>query len=145
MTQTTINDPILGSLKYDPSIRSYAGTYAGTKPAISIQLSVDTNGDPAKAISRATAVLASFESFTRQACDYAVERLLKLKNDSWLDEGEEELTPAEFKERMELEALHVDPDGSVTFYHRDGDLFWGHYIEIRMDELNRFVHADIPG
>jgi hypothetical protein len=46
---------------------------------------------------------------------------------------------------MRLEAITFESGGSVTFYHNDGDLFWGHCIEIGMTAADEFNHADIPG
>ncbi len=77
--------------------------------------------------------------------DYAVAELLPLKNESWLDEDEKPITPEQFRSRMSLESLVFYPDGDVTFYHRDGDLFWGHCIQIGMNNRGDFHDADIPG
>jgi hypothetical protein len=74
-----------------------------------------------------------------------VEKLLPLKNDSWLGENERELTPADFKKKMKLQSINVAGDGSFEFWHDDGDLFWGHSIQIRGKLKDGLVDADIPG
>lgn len=44
---------------------------------------------------------------------------------------------------MRLVAANLGSD--VTFYYQNGDLFWGHTIELRLDAADNFIHADIPG
>lgn len=77
--------------------------------------------------------------------EYAVEQLLPLKNDTWLDEDEEAMSADEFLSKMSLESICVDESGDLTFWHNDGDLFWGHAIEIRGDLSDGLTDADIPG
>jgi len=31
---------------------------------------------------------------------------------------------------MELQSISILPNGSFVFWHKDGDLFWGHSIEV---------------
>lgn len=77
--------------------------------------------------------------------DYAVQELLNLKNNDWLDEDEVELSPDKFKDRMILESIKVCPNGSFDFYFDDGDLFWGHSIEISGSLLEGMTYANIFG
>ena len=62
---------------------------------------------------------------------FAVERLLTLKNDSWLDDEEDEVTAAEFSSRLRPEGVTVYQDGQFEFFYSDGDLFWGHSIQLK--------------
>lgn len=63
-----------------------------------------------------------------RAC--AAEKLLELKNGLWLGETEKPFTARRFKERMVLEGVRLDPDGSFEFTYADGNLFWGHAIQV---------------
>jgi hypothetical protein len=112
---------------------------------MAFHLRIDERGEIATAVNRARQVLGEFERHASGAREYAVQELLDLKNESWLDEDEEPVTPDQFKSRMELEGLVFSPDGEVNFYHRDGDLFCGHCIQISMDGADHFVDAAIPG
>jgi hypothetical protein len=85
------------------------------------------------------------ELWHQRVGDYAVLRLLRLKNESWLEEDEDEFTPEEFKARMILDSITVRPDGSFEFWHRDGDMFWGHYIHISGSLSKGLTGADTPG
>lgn len=46
---------------------------------------------------------------------------------------------------MTLEGISVDPDGSFDFWHNDGDLFWGHAIQISGSLVEGPTLANIPG
>jgi hypothetical protein len=46
---------------------------------------------------------------------------------------------------MRLDCISADEDGSFTFWHNDGGMFWGHCIEIRGTLSDGPKLADIPG
>ncbi len=76
---------------------------------------------------------------------YAVRELLDLKNGTWLEEGEAELTADQFIARMKLESIMISSDGKFEFWHDDGDLFWGHAIQVSGNVKDGPTQADIPG
>ena len=82
--------------------------------------------------------------FIEKAKDYTVNKLLKLKNDLWLEEDEKEVTKKEFKARMKFISLYVFSE-SANFYFDDGDLFWGHTIEVNVNQNLEFTDANIVG
>lgn len=82
--------------------------------------------------------------FIEKAKDYAAKKLLKLKNDLWLEDDEKELSKKEFKTRMEFTSLYVFRE-SANFYFDDGDLFWGHTIEVNVNKNLEFTDANIVG
>ena len=97
-------------------------------------------------VKRATDFVKELEKHAQSARDYAVESLLTLKNETWIEAKDEEpLTPEQFKEWMVLDSISIDSDGDVSFYHSDGDLFWGHCILVTMNSQNNFNSADIAG
>lgn len=55
------------------------------------------------------------------------------------------MTAEQFKARMKLEGITPHPDGPFDFWHDDGDLFWGHSIQISGNLSEGPTHADIPG
>jgi len=79
-----------------------------------------------------------------KAKEYIVKKLLKLKNDLWLEEYEKEVTKKEFKDRMKFTSLYVFSE-SANFYFDDGDLFWGHTIEVTINQNLEFSAANIVG
>ena len=84
-------------------------------------------------------------AWKRKVDDFAVRKLLSLKNGAWRDDGEARLTPAAFKKRMKLRSLSVDGDGRFEFWHDDGDPFGGHSIQIVGSLRKGLTRADLPG
>ena len=82
--------------------------------------------------------------FIEKAKDYAAKKLLKLKNDLWLEDNEKEVSKKEFKTRMEFTSLYVFSE-TANFYFDDGDLFWGHTIEVTVNQNLEFTDANIVG
>jgi len=76
--------------------------------------------------------------------DSAVQELLPLKNDAWLGDDETEFSPEEFKSKMTLQSISIHPDGDFDFWHDDGDLFWGHSIQVSGSLADGPTAADIP-
>jgi len=83
-------------------------------------------------------------NLVEKAKEYTVKKLLKLKNDLWLEEDEKEVTKKEFKARMKFTSLYVFSE-SANFYFDDGDLFWGHTIEVNVNQNLEFTDANIVG
>ena len=82
--------------------------------------------------------------FIEKAKEYTAHKLLKLKNDLWLEEDEKEVTKKDFKDRMKFTSLYVFSE-SANFYFDDGNLFWGHTIEVTINQNLEFIDANIVG
>ncbi len=84
-------------------------------------------------------------SWSQRISDYAVQELLPLKNNTWLDHEAEEtpLSADEFKSRMTLETIIVYENGFFEFFYDDGDLFFGHCIHVLSDLENGPSEAEI--
>ena len=97
----------------------------------------------------AKALLARAADWDRRVREYAADELLELAND-WsqdMDEdgGAVEVTREQFMERMELEAVQVEPDGSFEFWFGDGWLFAGHSIRVTGSLENGPDEASMEG
>jgi hypothetical protein len=55
------------------------------------------------------------------------------------------VTPVDFQKQMKLQSINVAGDGRFEFWHHDGDLFWGHAIQISGTLKDGLTDADIPG
>ena len=109
----------------------------------------EEDGNTANGALRAFSEIAdNFETFDRKNKEYAAAQLLDLANE-WLAEKEdadtEQITQEMFIASMEISELTVSPDGSVTLYYNDGDMFWGHSIEISVDADGTVSDANIAG
>lgn len=76
--------------------------------------------------------------------------MIELKNDSWLEEDEETgeeqpITAEEFRQRVSIESIVFNENGSSSIFCNDDDIFWGHSIEIRVDEKGEYKSANLAG
>ena len=77
--------------------------------------------------------------------NYCADNLLELKNESWLDLKEEEVTKQAFKEKLQLESIEIWDDGKLEISFRDGDLFDGHWIVADIDREYNLCDVNIEG
>lgn len=140
-----ISDPTLGDFTLDRSLDWFRGeaTWAGKQ--IRLDLSAGKNHEADQCLQVAKTLWGDQSSWAAKVADYAVEQLLERKNDTWLDEGESPVTPESFKSRMALESITVYPDGEFEFWHDDGDLFWGHSIQVSGSLSEGLTDVDTPG
>lgn len=144
-TPIVIPHPVFGKMEYQRAFGWYVGRAEWNGKNIDVSLSCSNADDPIGVLDAASRLFREQEEWVRRVNDYAVEQLLPLKNDSWLDEGEAELTKEQFLAKMKLESISVEEAGSFTFWHDDGDLFFGHSIQISGDFENGLTDADTPG
>ena len=76
---------------------------------------------------------------------YAAAELLTLKNDAWLGEGEASIDAATFVGSLTLAGVNAFPDGTFEVYFDDGDLFWGHSVQVDVDAGDSFARAEMVG
>jgi hypothetical protein len=69
--------------------------------------------------------------------------LLTTYNDCWESRGR--LTEGQFLKRIKLSSIVVDISGSSACWFKDGGLFLGHDIEVRIDETGRIKFAKLVG
>lgn len=136
--------PYLGSLRYDADLNWWQGTVP-TAGTVKVYLSLDECVDEKALLSMAEVVCRDLSSWRKKVEDFAVRELLALKNETWLEEGEAEVSPDEFRRRMTLESIAFYPDGAFEFTHGDGELFWGHSIQTSGTVADGPTDADIPG
>ena len=140
-----MDHPTLGHLEYDEQVDWYSAKVTVDGRLADLHIHCDgASGEPS-AIPHAVRIARKLDPLCRAAKECAVRDLLELKNDTWRDEDEPELSVEEFKRLMELEGIVVYGDGSAEFYYLDGDLFWGHCILVQMDADERFDNAHIAG
>ena len=145
MEREDVEHATLGTLRYNADLDLYDGQVEHGGKAVPIHLAAVGQKEFDAAAARAVHVTSSLDDYARRAKEYAAERLLKIKNNGWLREGESPVGADEFKEKLSLQELVFRRYGAVDFYHRDGNLFWGHGVVVSLDGGDNFVNADIPG
>jgi hypothetical protein len=137
-----IENARLGILRRE-SDRLYSD--AVVTPAGVLKLAMElTEKDDDIVIERASAIVRGIVRYSASAKRYASRKLRPLKNRTWCDETTP-VTDLQFRRRLTLEEIDVGPGLHVGFWYRDGDLFWGHYIQVVMDHRDRFISAELLG
>jgi hypothetical protein len=140
-----ISTKLFGDLWLDASLGWFEGEAEWNGEPIDVHFHADDGGSIDRGIDVAEALWKNQQQWKRKVEDFAVSRLLALKNEAWLPDDEKHLTPEQFKSRMTLQSISFAADGSFEFWHDDGDLFWGHSIQISGSLQDGLTQADIPG
>jgi len=141
----TFDDPMFGTFTLDRRIDWFSGKAVWNGTPVKIHLDGKETNEVEAALKTARALWQSQADWDKRVRDYAVQQLLARKNDDWLGEGEEEVSPEQFKARMKLQSITVRQDDGFEFFHEDGDLFWGHAIQISGSLSKGLTGADTPG
>lgn len=147
-------DQRFGTLTLNRRVNWYEGTaiWAGKPITFTIDASIDTEIEAA--LRTATTLWDDEVQWNQRIQDYAVQELLPIKNEYWLNEYDDEngneteeapLTENDFKSRMTLKSITISPDGSFDFWHHDGDMFFGHSVWVTGNLTDGPTRADIPG
>lgn len=137
--------PIFGKLLLDKTVDWFEGKANWMGLEIKINLALDEDGDSKGSVDTATIIFSECAEWSMKVNEYAISELLKLKNESWLQENQAELLPIDFLKAMRLESVTFYPEGDFEFWHNDGGLFWGHSILISGSIQEGLYGADIPG
>lgn len=135
----TISISGIGRFKYDDR-----GSYQACLKGIDVSLSCESKRELNEIKKQFVQFFNSIEDIIARAKQYCAKELLDLKNERWLSEGEAALTNAEFIEQLELHVVQLSVD-STLIYFGDGDIFWGHEIEVQMTGNGQFVSGNLVG
>lgn len=72
-------------------------------------------------------------------------KLVSLKNDSWLNENEPEISNSDFIKRIKLNGITFYGNGSSELTFEGDDLFWGHQIVADLGLKNKLTDVNICG
>jgi hypothetical protein len=134
-----------GELTLDRRINWFDGTTNWNAQSIQIRFEPDRDGGISAALRTADALWDAQLDWKRKVVKKAIECLLPVKNENWLEDDEPPLTAEEFTSRMTLKTISIYRDGHFSFWHDDGDLFWGHAIEVSGSPDTGLTDADIAG
>jgi hypothetical protein len=143
----TREDDFFGTLIFDPSEWHtwYADSVKWNGKPVKLSLEAEGSKEFDLALKVAHVLWDNETLWNERIRDYAVQELLPLKNESWLGEHETELSPDQFKNRMEPEFITMYPDGSFEFLFNVGDMFLGHFIEVDGDLSDGLTGAVMQG
>jgi hypothetical protein len=140
----TLNVPELGTLTLDRRVNWFSGDIPWRSAHVQLNLDMNDAQSANDLTAMAQTIWKNQNAWEGRTKEYAAVRLLPLKNESWLDEDEDEVTARVFCERMVLESVTVHA-ADLEFYFRDGDLFWGHTILVSATHDGELIDAEICG
>jgi hypothetical protein len=140
----TIKTKLFGVLKLNRQICWFEGKTKWDGTAVEITFETDANLNIDDPLSTAEALFNNQSKWAKQVKDFAVNKLLDLAND-WNDERAKPIAAKEFLSRMKLTSISIGSEGTFEFWHNDGDLFYGHSIQIGGSLAKGLTRADIPG
>lgn len=140
-----LKDDFFGTLTYDRGLQQYECKAGWNGKRVRVSFRVEQEKDLRSILELARRLWKAQKSWDKRVRDFAVARLLPLKNECWLDDYERKVTSKRFRDRMKLESIAIYPDGEFEFWHDDGDLFWGHSILVSGSLRKGPTSADIPG
>ena len=138
-------DPFFGTFTLDRRIDWFIGSAVWKGGAVALHLSASAPAEVQAASTTAHRLWQTQDGWDQRIRDCAARILLPLKNETWLGEDEAEVTADQFKQRMKLESITVHSDGSLEFSLADGDLFWGHSIQVTGTISEGPTDAEIAG
>jgi len=134
-----------GDLALDRSVSWFEGEVKWNGEQVRINFNTDEDLDLSASLEVAEKLLDEQEIWKQNVDEYAAKELLPLKNEHWRNESESAITVEQFKSRLSLVSISLNPDGSIEFWHDDGDLFWGHSIHVSGSLDEGLTHAGIMG
>ncbi len=125
--EVTIEHERLGTFVLDRSLNSLRGNIEWLGETI--RVSLDNDADAHHQLNVLARLIDDDAKWDRRIRAFAAEELTELKNDSWLEDDEEEWSEANFAKQLTLQAITFTEE-DFTFWFDDGDLFWGHAIYV---------------
>ncbi|MBW4438951.1 MAG: DUF2262 domain-containing protein [Pleurocapsa minor GSE-CHR-MK-17-07R] len=142
----TYEHPQLGVFTFNRDSYCWENSLDWAGSAVTFSLNGDETPVPDTELLQTAMTLFDQQAvWSQRVSEYAVQELLQLKNNVWLDEDEAPLTPQDFVARMKLVTISIDGGDSLGFWHDDGDLFWGHTILISGSLHDGPTDAEIAG
>jgi|GEM_PF-3549897 len=100
-----------GIFTFDHSIDWYATSIKWTDIKIDLMLHAQAQGEIDTCLEVAQKLWSNQTNWKNRVDDYAVDKLLLLKNEAWLDENENDFSSEMFKNKMRLVSISIYPDG----------------------------------
>lgn len=144
-----INLPSIGKLKYSKKYEWYKSKVNIGNISFTLNISLAAPEELEKLISFADSQLKS--KFYEPMLLAMENEMIALKNDLWLGEDEETgkeeppITVDDFRKRISIDSISFHEDCSSAIYCNDGDIFWGHTIEINIDKDGNYEGVSLAG
>lgn len=137
--------PELGVFTLDRSMGCWETEATWCGQAVSVRVDHENRASHDDRFRAATVLWQNQQSWNQRVRQFAVQTLLPLKNENWLDEGEEEVTASEFDNAISLATICTQPDDCFEFWFDDGEIFLGHGILVSGNLADGPLEANLVG
>jgi hypothetical protein len=128
----TFDDERFGTLTLDRALSYYGATVRWGTAETRLMAFGEDRAAASASLQTARALWGEQARWQRRVEAYVVDELLELKNETWVDdEDPRTYDAASFLRELRLESIHVRADGRFEFWYDPGDLFFGHWIQVR--------------
>ena len=125
-----IDDQVFGIVAFDDSRGVFWTITDWCGQPVRLELDAEKRPGARRALQMAQKLWQSQIDWDGRIWDRILGKLLPLKNDRWLCESEASVTAQDFRERVTLSTVEVNPEGNFEFWHCDGFLFLDHSIVV---------------
>lgn len=133
-------------LTFDKASNCFETTISSDGNKLSFNLYDFAKADEAKANELANKIINWLATNLEQTKAFAAKVLLETKNSAWVEEeGDAPLSEKEFIEALDLEGITAFSEGNFEVYFDDGDMFWGHLVQVDVAADFSFESADLVG
>ncbi|MDR3057215.1 MAG: DUF2262 domain-containing protein [Prevotella sp.] len=144
----TLESEILGTFKFDKKLEYYRTKVKIGKRNVNITIDLTYPEELKKNLKKAEKLMSG--KFYEKALLKMAKPMVKLKNDTWLEEydnGEEEqpITAEELLKRVRITDIAFDDECEAEIYCDDDDIFWGHSILISTNARGTYQDATLAG
>jgi hypothetical protein len=133
----------LGDLVLNRHLGQFWGKVPWKGEAVEIIFMMEDRDELRDAIRTAERFCANQHAWDRRLLDYAVERLLPLKNGAWREEGEPEWPAEALRSRLELQGMTIDRSGQLSFVYHPNPVPRAYGIEIHASLEQGVIGATI--
>lgn len=128
------------------SSETYVGAIDWLGTHAELVLSGILDAEAAQAVFREASVIYKGRSdIDAQLREYTTSELLPVINEELEASQTPPLTADQFQQSIALECIEVELDGTYTFTYADGDLFGGHWIEVRGNRISGPTDIGLSG
>lgn len=139
-----VTDKLLGTLTWNNDLDEFCSEIMHGKAAVKLRLGAEPD-QLAPVMDRARKITTDLKNYDRKAREYMCRMMLQLKNETWLDDGEQPLTAEQFMSALILSSISFSTSNKVEFFYDDGDIFWGHTVIVDMDAKDEFTDTTLAG
>jgi len=137
-----IHDDILGRLTFDHVYKHFSGCILSNGERIGLRLRT-VKPELSHNLQYAKEIIRNLDQYIQKASQFAADKLLKIFNQSWLDEGEQPISREKFIMFLTIKNLDFFPDQNYELIFDDNGLFLGHEVIVSASFESGFKDAYI--